>query len=477
MFERLIVDAAARYPRDPAMRLGLDLAPSFTTMANDVRRAAGWLKKAAIAPGARVVIHLKDAYLHWVLSFACEARGIVFIPEAPSATLDADRLAFLGACHVLSWTASPGIEGIGWSTIDRMWHLRLRTLRVVALPDRARAPDDPVCILLSSGTTGSAKKVLLTREAIDGRLGHVLAAYTGERGRGLLCLVPVQSFTGFMSVLTGWGQARAIGVRLAGGSYAALLATGWFDAIVAAPIHLADVLTDLPEDAAPAAGLRLTTGGSPLGDALAAEVRRRLSPDLRMGYGTTEAGVVTRAPLISADHHVGYAGIVLPWVEVEIVDGAGTPQPTGTSGEVRIRAAYMVDSYLDDPEATRRCFRDGWYHPGDVGRLDAERGLTIEGRVDELINVGGRKVLPALVEARVLALSGVAEAAAFAIHDAGDGPRLGIAVRGDASIDPTAVAGAIPEFPGAVVVRVEALPRNAMGKVERRVLADRWRRP
>jgi acyl-CoA synthetase (AMP-forming)/AMP-acid ligase II len=398
--------------------------------------------------------------------------GAIFIPDAPTSELNADRLSFFGAKHVLSSSEPAAIDGVQWITIDRMWHLRLRTLRFKPLPARRRTKDDLICILLSSGTTGSAKKVMLRRSTIDLRLGHMLEAFWDEQGLGLLNLVPAQSFTGFFSTLTVWARGRAVGIRLEGESYAAILATGWFDSMLAAPVHLSQILADLPADATPMNSLRVTTGGSSLGDKLASAVRERLSPDLRMGYGTTEAGVLTRAPLITPDHREGYAGVVLPWIELEIVDEEGMPVPVGTSGEVRVRSVDMVGEYLEQPDATKRYFRDGWYHPGDVGYLDTERGLTIEGRVDELINLGGRKVLPQTVEQRARAVCDDRAVAAFAIAATGSVAQLGIAIEGREPVDEAAIAGTIPEFPAPVIIRLDVLPRNAMGKVERHILAE-----
>jgi acyl-coenzyme A synthetase/AMP-(fatty) acid ligase len=167
---------------------------------------------------------------------------------------------------------------------------------------------------------------------------------------------------------------------------------------------------------------------------------------------------------------------VLPGFEVRIVDDDGRELPRGAEGTLAIRGAACVASYVDDAEGTLRVFRDGWFHPGDLARLDDDGVLVICGRHDERINVGGSKATPEMIESFVLALPGVVDAAAFAYSSAQGLDRVGLAIVADASFDfgtfRSQCEARLGVFTPQTVLRVREIPRNANGKVERRALAD-----
>jgi acyl-CoA synthetase (AMP-forming)/AMP-acid ligase II len=84
---------------------------------------------------------------------------------------------------------------------------------------------------------------------------------------------------------------------------------------------------------------------------------------------------------------------------VEVVDESGRPVPSGEPGRLRIRSASMAEGYLDDPEATRRFFQDGWFYPSDIAILDGPRRIKVIGRADEMITTAGGKKAPSDIEA------------------------------------------------------------------------------
>jgi len=101
--------------------------------------------------------------------------------------------------------------------------------------------------------------------------------------------------------------------------------------------------------------------------------------------------------------------------EIGIADECGAILPPATEGEIVLRGANVMSGYLDDPESNRAAFRDGWFRTGDIGHLDSEGFLFITGRLKEIINRGGQKIIPSDVD-RVLATHpSLADAAAFAI--------------------------------------------------------------
>jgi acyl-CoA synthetase (AMP-forming)/AMP-acid ligase II/thioesterase domain-containing protein len=166
--------------------------------------------------------------------------------------------------------------------------------------------------------------------------------------------------------------------------------------------------------------------------------------------------------------------------ELVVLDPDGQVLPAGHGGEVAIRGPGITAGYLDAPEAQAEAFRDGWFRTGDQGVLDADGCVTLTGRFKELVNRGGEKVAPAEVEAVLLEHPDVAEAVAFAVPHPRLGEEVGAAVvlRADATVTGPGLrvfaAGHLAPYkvPRRVVV-VDAVPKGATGKVERRTLAAR----
>ena len=100
--------------------------------------------------------------------------------------------------------------------------------------------------------------------------------------------------------------------------------------------------------------------------------------------------------------------------DVEIVGDDGKPCSTGENGMVRIRNGYMANAYIAEPAASARAFRDGWFYPGDIGYWGNSGELVVNGRVDDLINLGGVKIDPLEVEAALKSADGISAAAVFA---------------------------------------------------------------
>jgi acyl-coenzyme A synthetase/AMP-(fatty) acid ligase len=192
-----------------------------------------------------------------------------------------------------------------------------------------------------------------------------------------------------------------------------------------------------------------------------------------VNYGATETGTVAIGALADMPGSETAAGFVCPWADIEILDPAGVPVSTGQVGEIRIRSPAMTHGYLDDPADVSGMFRDGWFCSGDLGFVDARGLLHIEGRTNDLMNIGGSKFLAPSLESLVIGLPGVMDAAAFVAPDE-DGlsvPHLAYVAGPNFDLD--AVHDSTRRAVGGHELRlieVRAIPRNAMGKVRRHQL-------
>jgi acyl-coenzyme A synthetase/AMP-(fatty) acid ligase len=177
----------------------------------------------------------------------------------------------------------------------------------------------------------------------------------------------------------------------------------------------------------------------------------------------------------------GAVGFLHPGVQAQVVDEADRPLPSGAEGLLRVRTPGQALGYRNDPVATARHFRDGWFYPGDVGRITAEGLLIVTGRASDVINLGGRKVAPDIIERVLEDLPEVREAAAFGVPGQNEIVELWAAVVADGPLDARALAGHLsarlgPNAP-AYLLQVSALPRNANGKLLRQELAALATRP
>lgn len=140
-------------------------------------------------------------------------------------------------------------------------------------------------------------------------------------------------------------------------------------------------------------------------------------------YGLTECKRVSFLPPELVDKHAGAVGRAMPNCEAEVVDGTRQPVGPGETGELVVRGSNVMQGYWNDPELTRRVFREGRWpadrrlHTGDLFRIGEDGFLYFVGRMDDLVKCSGRRVSPREVEEALASMAAVAEAAALAVPD------------------------------------------------------------
>ncbi|MGH9362161.1 MAG: AMP-binding protein, partial [Thermoanaerobaculia bacterium] len=232
------------------------------------------------------------------------------------------------------------------------------------------------------------------------------------------------------------------------------------------------------------AGMRLFCSGSaPLAAETFTAFQALTGHAILERYGMTETGMNLSNPL-AGPRRPGTVGTPLPGVSIRIVDRAGADVAEGGEGELLVRGANVFAGYWRDPEKTAASFRadaEGrrWFATGDLARRDPETGyVTLLGRRQELILCGGYNVYPREVEEVLLSCPGVREVAVVGRPDAEWGEVPVAFVVADGELDePALLAYCKRELAGFKVPRafhaLDALPRNALGKVEKQRLG--WR--
>lgn len=469
MFDRLITFQAQQAPHAVAVSMGgRDL--SFAQFEAAVGRVAAAL--ADEPRSALTAVRVADPYLHWLVVLALARLGTASASLPPG--LEAALLPLLRPDRVIAdIPATAEAEGTQprWLHAAGPW-VEAALARQDGVPARTHvpAPDALGRVIASSGTTGVPKTVGLTWRHIGERVLHMGFQLEGRTCR-LLSMLDAASGA-FVVSLAAWGRGGTVlfeapqPVAIAQ-ALSALKPT----ALLMSPVQLAAVVQALPPGFLPLPGLRVYASGSHTPMPLRRAVQTRLSPDLALAYGSTEAGLIAGAPAALLGNDVAAAGWPPAWVTVEVVDEQDRPLPPGVHGRIRIRGPEVVSGYRDDPAASAEQFRDGWFYPGDVGALAADGALRLEGRADEVMNFGGEKVLPQAMESVALDCPGVHDAAAFTMPDATGLPMPWLALVRDATLDQAqldrALRAGLPNLPPIHIAWIDAIPRNAGGKIDR----------
>jgi long-chain acyl-CoA synthetase len=192
-------------------------------------------------------------------------------------------------------------------------------------------------------------------------------------------------------------------------------------------------------------------------------------------YGSSEGGRIASKQLLNSNDG-GVAGTILPEATVEIVDSLGNQLPKGATGLIRYKS--LTQQYVNDPEATSLVFKDGWFYCGDLGHFDQNNNLILEGRESEVLNIGGEKLDPLLIDQFVLAQPGVVDCGTFSINTAAGRHATGIAVVAQTDFDAKSLrSSVIMQFPNAAplaIVKAEQIPKTQMGKIMRKSLASQF---
>jgi O-succinylbenzoic acid--CoA ligase len=343
---------------------------------------------------------------------------------------------------------------------------------------RARDADAVLAVLHTSGTSGVAKgaclswrNFLASASAAEDRLGDAvhqrwLACMPLFHVGGLSILVRSVLFGGAVRLQSRF-DAAAVSDTLDGGEVAGLSLV---------PTMLARLLAHRGERAAPP-GLRvLLLGGAAAAPEL---IERALAAGYPVcpTYGLTEATsqVATAPPPCPGAIHVSPMRPVLG-TEVRILV-QDRIVPAGMPGEIAVRGPTVMSGYLHDSDATSRALRGGWLHTGDIGYLDADGGLHVLDRRDDLVVSGGENVYPAEIEAVLQQHAAVEDAGVTGVADADLGARVvaWVVVARGMSVDAADLQrhcrARLAGFKQPREFRfVDALPRNAAGKLQRRRL-------
>lgn len=341
---------------------------------------------------------------------------------------------------------------------------------------------DIAAVFLTSGTTGRPRFVPLTHEKIRQSAANYAAFFSLSPEDRALAMIPFHHIHGFVTVLAA--------TLLSGGSAVCLPRFGpdaffrilreqsptWYTAGPTIHQAVASHAAARGGPGGPCRLKRISSGAAPLKEEVRIQLETLFNVPVLEGYGMTEtASAVILNPPPPGRRMPGSVGRP-NGCEVRIVDERGAPVPSGTVGEIALRGPTVFDGYEEDGVLVP-ALKDGWFHSGDLGRIDREGYIYIVGRCKEMINRGGQKIAPREVEDHLDRLPQVRESACFALPH----PRLGEDVAAAVVLEPEAVLSpaeirtflqervADYKIPRRIWF-VEALPRGGSGKLLRHEL-------
>jgi acyl-CoA synthetase (AMP-forming)/AMP-acid ligase II len=444
----LATRAAQQWPGEPFAHLG-ERTLTFEDLSSWIDLAAKRLVAEGVGTGDKVMVHLPNGFEVIVLQLAAWRIGAIAVPVVPIyrkreiahiigdvvprvvvttggaadnrpwAQID-DILETSDQREVLRWVVGPEVPG--WDRAPS----QTDSGTTASLPE---PPDEDECclVLYTSGTTSAPKGVRLSSEALTAALG----AWTGigvDRSDVALAIAPLAHIAGLIPgallpltvgcptvIMPKWEPAQAVSLI---DRYRATISAG-------AAVFLHDLVDQYAK--CPPSVHRLchfVSGGAATPPEL---VRRAESVGMRASraFGMTEtAGVIAIAaadePL---ERRACFDGRLVEDVSVRIVDMSGSDVGAGVEGDLRIAGPQVLIGYTD-PTLTANQLRDGWFDPGDIGKVTADRWLQITGRTKDIINRGGEKFSTRDIEEALLEHPSVGWVAVTGIPD----PRFGEAV-------------------------------------------------
>jgi malonyl-CoA/methylmalonyl-CoA synthetase len=343
-------------------------------------------------------------------------------------------------------------------------------------------PDDVAIMIYTSGTTGRAKGALITHGNLAAIAAQVGAAWHWTSADTLLITLPLFHIHGLGAGLNGTLAAGAHAIvreRFDVNDVVAQLQSGNVTMFFGVPTMYVRFIEKIPPQTFPHVRL-FVSGSAALPPDVFTAFQEKFGATILERYGSTEFGF----PLgnrYEGPRVIGSVGVPMPGVEITIVAPKTTDRVApGEVGELLVCGPNVCHGYWDRPEAMADAFVDldgrRWFRSGDSVRFDPEQGVyVIMGRLKELIISGGFNVYPLEVEAEMRLQPGVIDVALVGIEDAARGEIPVAFVEAEPGFDPDAFVAALRDrlasfkLPKAVRV-VDALPRNAMGKVEKQRL-------
>jgi malonyl-CoA/methylmalonyl-CoA synthetase len=438
----------------------------------EVDEASNRMANVLLARGVRrrdrVCVYLPNSADYIALFLACAKTGIIFVPvnilyrerEIGQIRSDAEPALF--------------VDGVELERLNRE-----ANTASAARPHADLDGSAPAAIVYTSGTTGTSKGAVLSHKNFAVNALNLVEAWRMTEVDRLLLPLPLFHVHGLGNGVHCW-LASGCRMRLlerfehqkAAEEFLSFRPTVFFG-VPAMYVRLLEIEGETARRIGSGARL-FVSGSAPLPPQVMDEFEQRFGQRILERYGMSETLMNIGNPY-DGERRAGTVGFPFPGVEVRLLDESGQDVEDGQPGEVHLRGGNVFSGYWKRPEATEAAFRDGWFKTGDIAVRSADGYYALQGRRSDLIISGGFNIYPREIEELLLEQPGVREAAVVSAPDRvrGEMPVAYFAGETDGAALEAVCREKLASFkvPRAFV-RVSALPRTALGKVQKHLLPE-----
>ncbi len=472
---------------------------TFADLHAQSAQMANWLQAQGVRPGDRVAVQVEKSVPALIFYLACLRAGAVYVP-LNTAYQSAELAYFMENAEPRVFVTDPAhiesLRGLARSLgVVHLESLGANGEGTLLAAARQQSGEHTVCemgdeglaaVIYTSGTTGRSKGAQLTHGNLASNALTLHQLWGWQPGDVLIHALPIFHVHGlFVACHCALLNASKM---LWMGKFQAQQALDWLPqatVFMGVPTLYVRLLQEAALTPELCAHMRLFISGSaPLLTETFREWQGRTGHTILERYGMSETAMLTSNPYRAEEgpRLGGTVGRALPGVDLRCVNDEGQLCATGDIGGIEVRGPNVFPGYWRMPEANAKEFTaDGWFKTGDVGHINAEGYVTIVGRSKDLIITGGFNVYPAEVEGYINDLPGVAESAVIGCphRDFGEGVVALVVPQAGAQLNAEALTLAIKsQIAGFKVPKrlfiVNELPRNLMGKVQKKALRDTY---
>ncbi|WP_336762614.1 AMP-binding protein [Asaia sp. VD9] len=476
---------ALQYARQNPQSLAFDsLAQDWTfgQLDRDVTVVTQALSKLREAEPKLVGIHCGNLYWHWVLILSLASLGLASasLPESsnPSFLRDVQLLE----PDIIISMGGLSLQDIQVLEISEAWLAKVRQTKAEWV-NHAIDPDAVCRYAIAAGTDAERRVLAMSFRQAEMAILHMMLQ---DRALGasaaaqphVLSTIGVISLSGFVVGCSGLCSGSPLNF-VSHTDIGILIARKIPTVAVVTPGHLAHILEVLPPGMRALDTLRLIVTGGRLNRVLRDKALATLTPHVVSAYGTDECGALAQGVASGFDTDEA-VGTVLPWVTLQIVDAEGNTLATGQEGIIRIRSSGLLGGYADADTGQSRRFAGGWFYPGDRGRLAADGMVSVIGRIDDLVSIGGEKFDLGVIDDIARDILGQRELGSFLSLDESGRNRINIALASSAGFNAERLAQGLrafyPTLPPVRVMAVDHIPWSLDGRVDRETLVGAFER-